>query len=91
MTAAAAASKETGSSSSHAGFSSSVALNEPIILSDDIPTFMSTESNYSTPIASPYQASHMGDYEFGMQPDTASVWMSADMILDSSKVIITLS
>nr|GMD96113.1 NAC domain-containing protein 86-like [Ipomoea batatas] len=86
--------QETGSSSSHAGFSSSVALNEPIILSDDIPTqtaFMSTESNYSTPIASPYQASHMGDYEFGMQPDTASVWMSADMILDSSKVIITLS
>nr|GME00029.1 NAC domain-containing protein 86-like [Ipomoea batatas] len=82
---AAAASKETGSTSSHAGFSSSVALNEPIILSDDIPTFMSTESNYSTPIASPYQASHMGDYEFGMQPDTASVWMSADMVLDSSK------
>lgn len=32
----------------------------------------------------------MRDYEFGMQPDTASLWMSADMILDSSKVIMTL-
>lgn len=48
---------------------------------------MSSGSNYSTPITSPtrYHAVSAGEYEFGMQPDTCSVWMSADMVLDSSK------
>lgn len=44
---------------------------------------MSSESNYSTPITSPTRLH--AHYEFGMHPDTCSVWMSADMVLDSSK------
>lgn len=58
-------------------------VNEPIVVSDETPTqsaYMSNDSNYSTPITSPYQTTQFGDYE------SANLWMSSAMILDSSKV-----
>jgi hypothetical protein len=65
-----------------------------MVITDDIPiqaSHICNESNYSTPITSPYQPTTMGECD---QPSTyssmgtnpASLCVSPDMILDSSKV-----
>ncbi|KAL3330945.1 hypothetical protein AABB24_034650 [Solanum stoloniferum] len=63
-------------------------VNEPPnALSDETPThsaYMSNDSNYSTPITSPYQTTQFGDYESAIGANSANLWMSSAMILDSS-------
>ncbi|XP_070048174.1 NAC domain-containing protein 71-like isoform X1 [Nicotiana tomentosiformis] len=51
--------------------------NEPVVLTAETPTqttYMCNDSNYSTPITSPYEGTNATNF-----------WMSHDMILDSSK------
>lgn len=77
--------KQVECSSRIEGFTSTVALNEPLVLSDDMPTpatYVSGNSNYSTPINSPYQTTQIEDY------DSANLWMSQNMVLDPSKVLM---
>ncbi|WMV34592.1 hypothetical protein MTR67_027977 [Solanum verrucosum] len=74
--------KQPECSSSIEGFTSTVALNEPLVLSDDMPTpatYVSGNSNYSTPINSPYKTTQVEDY------DSANLWMSQNRVLDPSK------
>lgn len=79
--------KPVGSSSQTAN----VASVEPIVITDDNPiqaSYICNESNHSTPMTSPYQPTTMGDYD---QPSMGtnnppSLFVSPDMILDSSKV-----
>lgn len=78
--------KQVGCSSTAGRFTS---VNEPIALSDETPTqstYMSNDSNYSTPITSPYQTTQLGDYESAIAANSANLWMPPSMILDSSKV-----
>ncbi|KAJ8557924.1 hypothetical protein K7X08_004690 [Anisodus acutangulus] len=80
--------KQVECSSSNKVFTSVITSNEPLILSDGMPTqttYMSSDSNYSTPINSPYQTTQIGDYESEMGTDAANLWMSQNMILDPSK------
>ncbi|KAK4349615.1 hypothetical protein RND71_032370 [Anisodus tanguticus] len=60
----------------------SVAIsNEPVVLTADMPTqstYTCNDSNYSTPITSPYESAEGST-------NVANLWMSNDMILDSSK------
>ncbi|KAK4364600.1 hypothetical protein RND71_015958 [Anisodus tanguticus] len=77
--------KQAVCSSTTGGFTS---VNEPIALSDKTPTqsaYMSNDSNYSTPVTSPYQPTQLGDYESAIGVNSANLWMSPAMILDSSK------
>ncbi|CDP12993.1 unnamed protein product [Coffea canephora] len=84
--------KQVGSSS-HIGNVAPAATisNDPVVISEEIPMQAShIESNNSTPIASPHQASVMGEYDHSsthssMGMDPSSNWVSPDMILDSSK------
>lgn len=83
--------KQVECSSSIEGFTSTVALNEPLVLSDDMPTpatYVSGNSNYSTPVNSPYQTTRIEDYDSAMGSDAASLWMSQNMVLDPSKVLM---
>ncbi|KAM3308604.1 NAC domain-containing protein 71 [Capsicum chacoense] len=80
--------KQVECSSSNEAFTSAVASNEPLVLSDDIPTqttYMSSDSNYSTPVNSPYQTTQIGNYDSAMRTNAANIWMSQNMILDPSK------
>ncbi|CAN4099764.1 unnamed protein product [Withania somnifera] len=80
--------KQVECSSSNEAFISAVASNEPLVLSDDMPTqttYMSTDSNYSTPINSSYQTPQIGNFDSAMGTDAANIWMSQNMILDPSK------
>ncbi|KAJ8555116.1 hypothetical protein K7X08_012612 [Anisodus acutangulus] len=64
--------KQAVCSSTTGGFTS---VNEPIVLSDETPTqsaYMSNDSNYSTPVTSPYQPTQLGDYEECPQRPNAS-------------------
>ncbi|KAL3497749.1 hypothetical protein ACH5RR_040481 [Cinchona calisaya] len=62
-----------------------------MIISDDVPMQeIHNESNYSVPVTSPYQTTARGEYDqsstySSMGTDPASLWVSPDMILDSSK------
>lgn len=82
-------SNQLGSSSSTASFSSTRITNEPVIISDDLSFqagYMGRESNYSSPITSPYLNAPMMEYEPApMGPNSSTVWVSPDLILDSSK------
>ncbi|TMW92319.1 hypothetical protein EJD97_013210 [Solanum chilense] len=74
--------KQVECSSSIEGFTSTVALNEPLLLSNDMPTpstYVSGNSNYSTPTNSPYKITQIEDY------DSANLWMPQNMVLDPSK------
>ncbi|KAM7491105.1 hypothetical protein LguiA_034026 [Lonicera macranthoides] len=82
--------KQVGGSSSNNGSSASTGtMNEPMVNPDDMAfqaSFMGSESNYASPIASPYQSRPMMDYEpASMGPIPSSQWVSPDLILDSSK------
>uniref|UniRef100_M1BH49 Nam 11 n=1 Tax=Solanum tuberosum TaxID=4113 RepID=M1BH49_SOLTU len=71
------------------GCTTSGAFTSVNALSDETPTqsaYMSNDSNYSTPITSPYQTTQFGDYESAIGANSANLWMSSAMILDSSKV-----
>ncbi|CAN4127822.1 unnamed protein product [Withania somnifera] len=77
--------KQVGCSTTTGGLTS---VNEPIAVSDETPTqsaYMSNDSNYSTPITSPYQTTQFGDYESVIGANSANFWISSAMILDSSK------
>lgn len=86
--------KQVGSSSNIGNVAPVRVSNEPVVISDDIPMQASyIESNYSIPVTPPYQTTAMGEYKhsstyssFGTNP--ASLLVSPDMILDSSKVKI---
>lgn len=85
--------KQVGGSSSNNGSSASTGtMNEPMVNPDDMAfqaSFMGSESNYASPIASPYQSRPMMDYEpASMGPIPSSQWVSPDLILDSSKVLL---
>lgn len=45
-------------------------------------TYVSGNSNYSTPINSPYKTTQVEDY------DSTNLWMSQNMVLDPSKVLM---
>lgn len=81
--------KQVGSSTSTTSGAFTLVNEPPNALSDETPTqsaYMSNDSNYSTPIASPYQTTQFGDYESAIGANSANLWMSSAMILDSSKV-----
>lgn len=81
--------KQVGSSSSTGSFISTRNSNEPVITPDDMSfqtSYMGCESNFSSPITSPYQTTSMMEYEpASMEPNHSSLLVSPDLILDSSK------
>ncbi|XP_009802261.1 NAC domain-containing protein 71 [Nicotiana tabacum] len=82
-------SKQVECSSTNEAFTSAVTSNEPLVFSDDMPstqnTYVCNDSNYSTPIGSPYQTTQIGESESAMGTNAANLWMSQNMILDPSK------
>lgn len=79
--------KEMGSSSRNCDFTSIAISNEPLSITDNIPS----HSNYSSPIASPYDPTRPADFELSSRGTTnpTDFWVSPDLILDSSKVFPT--
>uniref|UniRef100_A0A5B6ZYW6 NAC domain-containing protein n=1 Tax=Davidia involucrata TaxID=16924 RepID=A0A5B6ZYW6_DAVIN len=80
--------RQVGSSSSNVDFTSTRVLNEPVIISDDTPcqtSYPCNNSNYSSPITSPYQTTPMGCEPPSTMTNSTSLWVSPDLILDSSK------
>ncbi|CAN4097821.1 unnamed protein product [Withania somnifera] len=77
--------KQVECSSSNETFTSTVASKEPRVLSDNMPTqttYMSSESNRSTPINSSYQTTRIGNFDSATGNDVANIWMPQ---LDPSK------
>lgn len=85
-------SKRVGSSSSMGDFTSRRVSNEPLSISSDMSSQSSclyNESRYSSPMTSPYpyEVSTIPESEPApMETNTANLWVSPDLILDSSKV-----
>ncbi|CAI9095423.1 OLC1v1031376C1 [Oldenlandia corymbosa var. corymbosa] len=92
--------KHVGSSSriGNSGTSSGPSNNDPVVISDDITiqtSYVGNESNSSTPATSPYhQSTHLGGDQYdhhsnntysSMGTYSNNLWVSPDMILDSSK------
>lgn len=83
--------KRVGSSSSIVDLTSSKACNGPLSISSDISSqasYLSNESRYSSPITSPYpyEVSTVPESEHApMETNPANLWVSPDLILDSSK------
>ncbi|KAK3183063.1 hypothetical protein Dsin_030349 [Dipteronia sinensis] len=83
--------KRVGSSSSIVDLTSTKVSNEPLSISGDISSQASclyNESRYSSPITSPYPYEVTTIPEFESAPiatNPASLWVSPDLILDSSK------
>ncbi|XP_059644626.1 NAC domain-containing protein 71-like [Cornus florida] len=80
--------KQVGSSSSNMNFTSAGISNEAAIISDDThfqTSYPCNESNYSSTITSPYQTSMMECEPASMGTNPTSLWVSPDLILDSSK------
>ena len=86
-------SKKIGSSSSVGDSTSTRILNEPLVITGETSSHVSyqyNESRYSSPITSPNEVTPVSDFEpsvTGTNP--ASFWVSPELILDSSKVLIT--
>ncbi|KAA8522071.1 hypothetical protein F0562_012615 [Nyssa sinensis] len=79
---------QVGSSSSNVDFTTAGMLNEPVIISDDTPfqtSYPCNESNYSSPITSPSQTMPMECEPASTMTNSTSLWVSPDLILDSSK------
>ncbi|KDP35817.1 hypothetical protein JCGZ_10626 [Jatropha curcas] len=81
--------KKIASSSSNVDLTCTVTSNEQLSISGDISSqgsYLQSESRYSSPIASPYQITPMTKFD---PPPTesnfSSIWVSPDLILDSSK------
>lgn len=85
-------SKKIGSSSSNADFNSTTLLNEPLSVSGDISSHASyqyNESRFSSPITSPNEVTPASEFEPSfVETNPTSFWVSPDLILDSSKVLI---
>jgi hypothetical protein len=83
--------KMVGSSSSNGDFTFASTSNEPVSIANDIPSQAShryNESQYSSPITSPYEVTPVAEYEPSlMETNPPSFWVSPDLILDSSKVL----
>lgn len=82
--------KNICSSSNNGGFTSAVISNEHMSASGDISqiTHLHNECHHSSPIASPYQLTAVAEFEtLPMENNPSSLWVSPDLILDSSKVI----
>ena len=86
-----------GSSSTNVELTSIRISNEPLSTSGDIScqtSYPNNESRYSSPITSPYpyEVTQVQPFEpVSVDIDPASVWVSPDLILDSSRVYITCS
>ena len=82
--------KQVGNSSRNGDFTSTAISNEPLSISDNVPSQAShayNESNYSSPITSPYESTRPADFELSsMGTNPTDFWVSPDLILDSSKV-----
>lgn len=85
-------SKKIGSSSSNGDLTSARVLNEPLGVSGETSSHASyqyNESRYSSPITSPNEVTPVSDFEPSVtETNPASFWVSPDLILDSSKVLI---
>ena len=82
--------KGVGSSSNNGDFTSTGMSSDPVIISDD--TFQTNQlcngSNFSSPVSSPYPTMPMVENEpFSMGTNPSSLWVSPDLILDSSRVL----
>ncbi|CAL5355785.1 unnamed protein product [Camellia sinensis] len=81
--------KQVGNSSNNGDFTSTRISSEPVMISEDM-TFQSSHlcngSNFSSPVTSPYQTMPIVENDtFSMGTNRSSVWVSPDLILDSSK------
>lgn len=87
--------KWVGSSSSNGDFTSVGMPNEVVIINEDTAfqtSQMCNGSTFSSPIASPYHTTPMVENEaFSMGNNPSSLWVSPNLILDSSKVLEILS
>ncbi|KAL5550910.1 hypothetical protein UlMin_001086 [Ulmus minor] len=86
-------SKKMGkSSSNNVNFTSAGTLNDPVSISADISSHASyqyNESRYSSPGTSTHEVTPMAEFEPTLaETNPASFWVSPDLILDSSKVLI---
>lgn len=87
--------KWVGSSSCNGDFTSTAMPYEAVIINEDT-TFQTSQmcngSTFSSPIASPYHTTPTVENEsFSMGNNTSSLWVSPDLILDSSKVLKILT
>lgn len=87
--------KWVGSSSCNEDFTSTAMPNEAVIINADTSvqtSQMCTGSTFSSPIASPFHTTPMVENEaFSMGNNPSSLWVSPDLILDSSKVLKILT
>lgn len=81
--------KRVGSSSSNGDFNSTMVSNEPMSISNEIGSqanYLYNESNYSSSTNSPYGIAPAADFNPAtMESNPTGLWVSPDLILDSSK------
>ncbi|KAK9266867.1 hypothetical protein L1049_027126 [Liquidambar formosana] len=82
--------KRVGSSSSNGDFNSTIVSNEPLSVSNEIgsqASYLNNESTYASPINSPYEIMPpMAEFNpASMESNPSNLWVSPDLILDSSK------
>ncbi|KAK7263323.1 hypothetical protein RJT34_30911 [Clitoria ternatea] len=81
--------KRVGSSSINGSDTSMRLSSEPLSISCDVSSQISqpnNESRYSSPITSPYNVAPMAEFnQASTETNPSNIWISPDMILDSSK------
>ncbi|XP_057977220.1 NAC domain-containing protein 71-like isoform X1 [Malania oleifera] len=81
--------KRVEGSPSNGDFSSTVNSNEPLSISSEVPSpssYTHSDNYYTSPITAPYEFAPITKYDPASKvTDPANLWVSPDLILDSSK------